>query len=247
MKRLFVDIETSPNIGLFWRAGYKQTITPDSIIEERKVICVSYKWAGGKVKSLKWDADQDDATMLAALIKVMNEADEIVAHNGDRFDIKWIRTRCLIHGIRTYPTYKTVDTLKLAKYGFYFNSNKLDYIAQLLGVGGKTSTNYGMWKDVLLKNDRKVLNEMVRYCENDVEILENVYNALAPYCVQKTHVGVEKGLEKWTCAHCGSERVIGSKQRITALGTPRQQMSCKDCGRYYTISATSYAKYKEAK
>ena len=38
MKRLFVDIETSPNIGLFWRAGYKQTITPDSIIEERKVI-----------------------------------------------------------------------------------------------------------------------------------------------------------------------------------------------------------------
>ena len=42
-KRLFFDIETSFNIGFFWRAGYKQVITPEQIIHERKVICVSYK------------------------------------------------------------------------------------------------------------------------------------------------------------------------------------------------------------
>ena len=45
-KRLFFDIETSFNIGWFWRAGYKQAITPEQIIHERKVICISYKWEG---------------------------------------------------------------------------------------------------------------------------------------------------------------------------------------------------------
>ena len=46
IKRLFFDIETSPNIGLFWTAGYKLNISPDSIIKERAIICICYKWAG---------------------------------------------------------------------------------------------------------------------------------------------------------------------------------------------------------
>lgn len=44
IKRLFFDIETSPNIGYFWRTGYNLSITPDCIINERKIICISYKW-----------------------------------------------------------------------------------------------------------------------------------------------------------------------------------------------------------
>ena len=41
IKRLFFDIETSPNIGYFWRAGYKLNIGADNIIEERKIICIT--------------------------------------------------------------------------------------------------------------------------------------------------------------------------------------------------------------
>ena len=32
---LIYDIETSPNIGWFWRAGYKLNIQPENIIKER--------------------------------------------------------------------------------------------------------------------------------------------------------------------------------------------------------------------
>jgi len=63
-KRLFFDIETSFNIGFFWRAGWKQTISPENIIEERKVICVSYKWEDDdKVHTLTWDENQSDKTL----------------------------------------------------------------------------------------------------------------------------------------------------------------------------------------
>jgi len=47
-KRLFFDIETSPNVGFFWSAGYKLNVTADSIIQERAIICICYKWEDEK-------------------------------------------------------------------------------------------------------------------------------------------------------------------------------------------------------
>ncbi len=93
IKRLFFDIETSPNIGMFWSAGYKKDISPESIIKERAIICIAYKWAGDeKTHVLSWDENQDDKVMLEKFILIANSADELVGHNGDRFDLPWIRT-----------------------------------------------------------------------------------------------------------------------------------------------------------
>jgi hypothetical protein len=41
-KRLFYDIETSPNIGFFWSSSYKANIPHDNIIKERAVICICW-------------------------------------------------------------------------------------------------------------------------------------------------------------------------------------------------------------
>ena len=126
IKRLFFDIETSPNIGLFWTAGYKQNISHDNIIKERAIICIAYKWAGEKkIHALTWDKNQDDKAMLAQFIKIANEADELIGHNGDRFDLPWIRTRCIYHNIPVFPNYVTIDTLKSARSKFKFNSNAI--------------------------------------------------------------------------------------------------------------------------
>ena len=131
-RRLYFDIETSPNIGLFWSAGYKQTIDYSNIIQERAIICICYKWEDEKeVSYLTWDKKQCDKKMLQEFIKVANTADELIGHNGDKFDLAWIRTRSLLHKIDMFPTYKTVDTLKISRSKFRFNSNRLNYIAQI--------------------------------------------------------------------------------------------------------------------
>jgi DNA polymerase elongation subunit (family B) len=123
-KVLIFDIETSPNIGIFWRAGFKQSITPEQILTERAIICVCYKWLGeSKSYSIRWDANQCDKRLLERFIKVANKADELVGHNGDRYDLAFIRTRCLFHDLPMFPTYKTIDTLKQARSKFMFNSN----------------------------------------------------------------------------------------------------------------------------
>ena len=140
-KRLFYDIETSPNIGFFWRSGFKISIPPENIIHERSIICICYKWENErKVYSLQWNRDQSDKQMIKRFSKVLSQADEAVGHNIDKFDMKWFNTRCLTNGLPSLGIIKTVDTLVIARRRFYFNSNRLDYIAKLLGYGGKNKT-----------------------------------------------------------------------------------------------------------
>ena len=45
----------------------------------------------------------------------MDKADEIISHNGKRFDTPWIRTRALKHDIPMRHTYNEIDTYKMCK------------------------------------------------------------------------------------------------------------------------------------
>jgi uncharacterized protein YprB with RNaseH-like and TPR domain len=241
IKKLFFDIETSPNIGLFWTAGYRQTISHDNIIKERAVICIAYKWAGEEeVHSLTWDKNQNDKKLLEQFVAIANTADEIIGHNGDRFDLPWIRTRCLYHRIPIFPTYTTLDTLKHARSRFKFNSNKLDYIARFLGLGQKIHTGYDLWKKVVLDKDKQALEDMVTYCKNDVTLLEKVYNEMSAYIPARVHHGVIMGEEKHSCPECGSNDMKFSQKRYTAMGTPRIQLQCNSCHKYHTVSQKTY-------
>ncbi len=241
LKRLFFDIETSPNIGLFWTAGYKQNISYENIIKERAIICICYKWENDKnIYSLTWDGNQDDKKMLEKFIEIANEATELVGHNGDKYDMAWIRTRCLFHGIPMFPNYTTIDTLKHARSKFRFNSNRLDYIGKFLGLGEKIHTSFDLWKNIVLNKDKKALDEMVTYCKGDVELLEKIYDKMASYVPHKTHAGVMLGNEKYSCPGCGSEDMAFSKKRMSAVGTPRVQLQCKSCGKYHTVSNLLY-------
>jgi len=247
VKRLFWDVECSPNVGLFWRAGYKQTIPHDNIIQERAIICICYKWQGQKqVQSLEWDKG-DDRAMLEAFMKVADQADEMIAHNGDKFDLKWFQTRCLFHDLDPPEERKTVDTLAIARRRFYFNSNRLDYIARFLGLGGKSGTTFDMWKAIVLDHDPKAMRDMVRYCKRDVLLLQQVWERIEKYHKPKTHHGVFSNREKWSCPGCASESVRKNKTRVTTAGTIRHDMHCKSCQRHYTIPDKAFRDYCEAK
>ena len=236
-KRLFLDIESSPNIGFFWQSGFKLNIGPQNILKERAIICICYKWEEDKeTHALTWDKKQGDKKMLQEFVKVLNQADELVGHNGDKFDLAYIRTRCLYHGIELQPNFTTIDTLKIARSKFKFNSNKLDYIARFLGLGKKIKTDFDLWKDIALHNDQKALDKMVKYCKMDVILLEQVYNQLKSHTQSKTHYGVIFGGDRGSCPECGadSEDLIRHMNRITASGIKKIIYKCKVCHQFHT-------------
>lgn len=240
IKRLFFDIEVSPNIGFFWNPGYNITLDYNNIIKERAIICACYKWENDDyVYSLTWDKSQSDKDLLRKLVDVMLKADQIVAHNGDKFDQAWIRTRCLFHGIPIPPAFVSVDTLKEARSKFRFNSNRLDYISKFLGVGQKSETGgFDLWKNITLNNDKKALKTMVDYCMNDVVILESVFKKMNPYIKSTIHLSGDKH----NCPECNSKKVHSQGTRNTASGTKYIRKRCFDCGKWFQILAPKHEK-----
>lgn len=247
-KILIYDIETSPNIGWFWRAGYKQSIGTHQILKERAVICVSYKWHGEKqVYNLAWDNNQDDKFLIDQFIDVLNEADLIVAHNGDRFDLKWLKTRALIHGLhkKMLPNYKQFDTLKVAKSKLYLNSNRLDYIAKVLGHEGKNDMRPEDWHNVVILKDKKALQKMLDYCDEDVRQLEKVYDDFKYLDNPRLHAGVLQGKTKQTSPITGSVNIEMVKKVTTNRGTVKYVMKDLDTDRLFEMSESNYNKYME--
>jgi len=243
-KRLYFDIETSPNVVLSWSVGHKINLSYDNIIRERAVICVCWKWEGeSEVHSLSWNKG-DDKQLLKSFITVMCEADELVGHNGDNFDIKWLRARAIKHGIKMPPTFSTIDTLKQSRQGFRFNSNRLDYIGKYLGLKGKEETGYDLWKDIVLNNCKASMDKMVSYCKRDVVLLEKVHAKLNPYTKHKYNYAVANGGNKVDCPECGSTNTRANGNRYTAAGTHYKLMQCNSCHKNYSVAVTIFEKYR---
>ncbi len=242
MKRLFWDIETSPNLVLAWKTGYDLDIPFSNIVKDRAMVAIGWKWQGEKkVRAITWDQNQNDRDMIKFFIPILAEADEVVAHYGDSFDLKWFRGRCMKHGLlASLPPITTVDTFKWARRMFLLNSNKLDYLAQFTGVGSKIKTDYSLWKSIMLDRCEKSMRRMVRYLKRDVRILEGVYDQMSIIAPLKTHAGVLAGNPKTACPLCASSNTEYNRKKISATGSPRFQMRCKDCYRFFTVSETAY-------
>ncbi len=243
-KRLFFDIETSPNLGLFWETGYNLTLGPHNILEERKIICIGYKWEGeDEVHGLKWDMQRRTKTMVKKFIAVMDSADEIVAHNGNKFDEPWVRTEAIKNGLDMRPYYVKIDTLLLARKYFNFNSNTLNYITKLLGLGEKIKTDFQMWVDIMVHNNRKVLDDMMSYCAQDVRLLERLYHTLSNYVPASSALSGDLA----TCQECGAEAMELKQTRNTAAGLERRALRCKECGKHRTVPGAKYDRQQRKK
>jgi DNA polymerase elongation subunit (family B) len=244
-KRLFYDIETSFCQGHFWRPGYNQNILPHQITDYAKIISIHWKWEGeNKVKNLNWGLnDQCDKKMLKAFIKEMNKADEIITHNGKRFDTPWIRTRCLFHGIPMRPQYKEIDTYKLCKKYLNLPSNSLKEVCKYYALPAKKDAGgIQTWIDVIYKKDKKAMKHMLYYGDGDIISLEAVFKKLNPYVAASTQYAVLSGYDKFCCPECGSMSTH-NKRYTTTAGTVQHYMRCNDYpdwGKTFRINNKTY-------
>ncbi len=246
LKELLFDLETAPCLGFFWRPGFGINVPAENIVKEGGIISAAWKWRDEKtVYSADWGQRQDERRVLEAILPYIEEADHLIYQNGDRFDLKWLRTRSLVHGFTMRPKYKTIDTLKMAKRLFNFNSNKLEYMSQILTGSGKLKTDFDLWRKIVLNKDEKALAYMVKYNKKDVIKLQEVYEKIAPYDHTTSHQGVANGDPLWSCAHCGSYKLVRNKRTVTAKGTIQHIMKCNSCGKYHTISDKSYLSFLE--
>lgn len=244
-KRLFYDIETSFCEGHFWRPGYGINILPHQIFKYAQIISISWKWEGeDEVHHLDWGLKkQCDKSLVKKFIKVLNRADEIVAHNGDRFDIKWIRTRAVYHDLEMRDTYTMIDTLKICKKYLALPSNTLAEVCKYFKLPNKKDAGgIGTWIDIVVGKKQEALDHMHYYCDGDVVSLEAAYNKLKPYIRNKSNYAILMGGSKFSCPECGSNNVVVNKKYTTAAGTIQIYMKCYEtsCGQQFKINNKTY-------
>ena len=73
--------------------------------------------------------------------------------------------------------------MSVTKANFMFPSNKLDYVAQKLGVGAKVKhSGFKLWLECMAGN-KKSWKEMKEYQIQDVNLLLDLYDLLLPWLV----------------------------------------------------------------
>lgn len=233
LKILLIDIETAPSLGYAW-GKYDQTIL--KFEKYRYMLSFSAKWLGTNTHIVKglpdypvYDLDKEnDSQLVNELRELLDEADIVIGHNCDKFDIKVINTRCAVNNILPPAPFRTIDTLKLSKKYFGAESYRLNDLGIFLGVGHKVHTGgFSLWYDCM-NGDKQAWARMKKYNKQDVSLLEKVYLKLRPWS-GPTHPRVSVEDEDQKCVVCGSSNVQKRGYNYTKM-YKFQRFACLKCG-----------------
>jgi DNA polymerase elongation subunit (family B) len=159
---------------------------------------------------------------------LFNKADVIIAHNGNAFDLKKVRTLFLKHRLPPPEPYKQIDTKLIAKRYFNFDSNSLKDLAEYLGLNKKLETGgYELWRDCE-NGVKKAWKTMGEYNDQDVKVLEELYLTMLPYMDNHPNIGLLTG-ELEACPNCGSFKIQKRGFLFTRV-SKYQRIQCMDCG-----------------
>lgn len=202
-KILTIDIETSPNLAYVWGL-WDQNVGLSQIVETGEVMCFSAKWYGQREVIHFSNHEHGHETMINAAWELLNDAEVVTHYNGKNFDIKWLYREFVLAGLAPPSPHKDIDLLSVVKSRFKFASNKLDHVAQELGLGKKTAhSGFDLWVKCMA-DDPKAWALMKRYCSNDVVLTEKLYDRLRPWIKGHPHIGFYADSDQLTCDKCGS-------------------------------------------
>lgn len=254
LPKIFIfDIETAPILGYFWQM-FNQNMSLDMIENDWFIMTWAGKWFGEETiyydtcinhgftaeryftAAMSGDKDdllELDRNVVASLWAKLEEADMIVAHNGDKFDMKKVTARAIQQGLQPMSPIKQIDTMKIAKRVACFTSNKLDHIAHILCGERKVDTGgFNLWKNCL-RGIAESWSKMLEYNINDVTILENVWVALAPYDRKSPSLIMHVDSEVTRCNSpaCGSFNVEATGKTYKTTVSEFTVHRCTDCGK----------------
>ena len=142
------------------------------------------KLRGGEILSdfIKIRSLTEEKRIVKSLIRAMGKVDEVVTYYGTRFDLPFIRTRALYHGL-IFPEYMAASHLDLyyvARSRLRMHSNRLGTVADFLGAKGKTNLKPEVWVAASF-GDKKAIRYILNHNIADVTILEKVHEKLEPF------------------------------------------------------------------
>jgi len=207
------------------------------------LLMYSYKWSHERTVKTACLPDfprykrskYDDKDLCRGLHRLLDEADIVCAHNGDAFDVKKINSRLIVNGFEPPSPYKTIDTLKIARRVFKFDSNKLDNICRYLGEGRKIPhTGAELWRGCV-EGDEKSWRLMRRYGKQDTALLVRGYERLKSWAPNHPDLNlyrpkpVREGTPCPTCTSTNTQR----RGIVVRVSRRYHRFHCRNCGHWF--------------
>jgi len=228
LKILVLDIETKPSLAYVWDV-WNVNIQPRQLLEEKEVLCFAAKWVGSKeiiYFSTFHDGRKD---MLYAAWSLLDAADAVITYNGKKFDVPHLNLEFLKAGMTPPSPFKNIDLLLTVRHQFNFTHNKLDHVADKLGIGRKLEhEGFDLWLKCM-KNDKNAWKRMKKYNIQDVLLTEKLYLKILPWIEQHPNYAAVFGDER--CPNCASSRLEKRGLRYTLTGAYRR-LCCLKCGKW---------------
>jgi uncharacterized protein YprB with RNaseH-like and TPR domain len=248
-KVLILDIETAPMQGYFWGL-FKQNIGLEQVLQHTTILSWSAKWLHESPDKVMYRDQRnakdirDDKDLMIGIRSLLDEADIVLHQNGESFDIPKLNYRFAMNKLKPYSSIKHIDTLKIAKKVFGFDSNKLAHMTDMFCTK-YVKTDHGkfagfkLWKECLAGN-QEAWKEMEKYNKLDVLSLEELYvDHLAPWDQTLNFAAFTEELT-FRC-NCGSDQ-FSHKGYIRTKKSKFKRFICDHCGKEHRESKNLFTK-----
>ena len=228
MKVLHLDIETAPTNVYTWSL-WPKFVNPSDVQEAGYTLCWSAMWEGDR--TVMYGSITEDGSFIDKVWQLLDEADAVVHYNGSKFDIPTLNKEFLLRGLPPPSHFHQIDLLRTVRKQFRFESNKLDYVCQRLGIGAKTQhKGMALWYGCM-DGDPVSWRIMERYNKQDVKLLRKLYRFLLPWIHNHPNVGMwVDDPKKPTCSNCGSQNVHKKGTQYNTKAASYDRYKCNTCG-----------------
>lgn len=232
---LYLDIETAPTVADVWSLR-DLSVGINQIKVQPRTIGFGYRWSDSKRKSqFVSEYHNGHAEMVEIARDLLHEADAMCGYNSQGFDAKHLNSEFVMAGLTPPSPYKHIDLYKVVRANFRLPSYKLQYVLQRLNLGSKLShTGHQMWIDCLGDDEErkaKAWKLMARYCNQDVDVLPALKEALLPWMGGPFNAGNYAKTAGHHCPSCGSDNVQSRGVQVTTTLT-YDRFQCQSCGRW---------------
>jgi DNA polymerase elongation subunit (family B) len=228
MRILYFDVETAP-ADVYTFSLRTRYINPSWVQSPGYTLCWAAKWEGSR-DIMYSGMDTDDADgMVRKIHGLLWEADAVVHYNGTKFDMPTLNREFIKLGLPPISHVHEIDLLKTVRKRFRFESNKLDYVCRMLGLGAKEQhKGFSLWTECM-DGDEKSWKKMQSYNKQDVRLLPKLYKRLLPWIMGHPNVGLYKDSTRPVCMHCGSTNLRKLDQPFTSKTLKYDAYICNSC------------------
>lgn len=168
----FFDIESTDlkaNVGfmLCWGLLHTDGTVVSDVITRREIMST---------------AIEPDKRVVASCLKAIEGVDVLVTYNGERFDIPFLRSRAMVHGLR-FPAYgqkQHIDLYWATRRLTKLTNNRMGTLSAFLGGTDKDSYDVRVWNRAR-RGDGEALGHIYSHNISDLQITQERFIALGPY------------------------------------------------------------------